>query len=97
MASLKLKYGLADKLAQYFQHLAALDRRAAFSVILNTTFRLNGETTSLKEAFSDIEDAFHVTNLILLRISNKKVIDVRMDIDDEDIEGEVYYSRTAPF
>ena len=99
MASLKLKYELADKLAQYFQHLATLDRRAAFGVIINAKFRINGDETSLKEVFSDIEDAIHTTNLILLRISKRKVmdIDIHMDIDDEDIEGEIYYSRTAPF
>ena len=78
-----VKYELADKLAPHFENLAHRGRGVAFGVVLNAQIRLNGKLTSLKDSFSP-EDAFHITNLVLCRITNNKIIEVEIGCDEED-------------
>ena len=92
--SLEKKYRIADQLAPHFKNLLSFDRRTAFGVVLNAQLRINGEITSLKDAFTEA-DAYHITNLVLLRISSNKIIEVDIDLVDED---EVYVrGEDAPF
>lgn len=77
------KYNLADQLAPHFENLVVQDRRVAFGVVLNAQLRLNGKLTTLKDMFSQ-EDAFHITNLVLCRIMQNKIIEVEIDDDDDD-------------
>ena len=79
-----VKYELADKLAPHFENLVLQDRRVVFGVVLNAQLRINGKLTSLKEAFSQ-EDAFHITNLVLCRIMQNKIIEVEIDDDDDEV------------
>ena len=79
-----VKYELADKLAPHFENLVNYDRRVVFGVVLNAQLRINGKLTSLKEAFSQ-EDAFHITNLVLCRIMQNKIIEVEIDDDDDEV------------
>ena len=87
----EVKYSVADIMSANLKHLNTVQRNVAFGVVINTQIRVNGKMTTLKEAFSE-EDAIHITNLVLRRISNNKIIVVDVNLIDDDDEGE-----DAPF
>ena len=73
----EVKYQIADQLAAHFGHLKTVARNSAFGVVINAPIKINGVTTSLKEAFPE-EDAIHLTNLVLMRLNGREPIEVSL-------------------
>ena len=73
----EVKFRIADQMAANFGSLRTVERNSAFGVLINTPIKINGEETSLKKAFSE-EDAVHITNLTLMRLKGREVVEVSL-------------------